>query len=427
MNLARIIGALLALFILSGVSDAFAGSGVVRGRFRTWNKNGNYCPTGRDCTGSVYTQSQYDNNQPIRNVKVWVYNDTVGAPLGEGVTDDNGYYTIAWSYPGSIPNASQTYVYWAADHKENRFFIHYSNGTYPWWATATFTPQNGTTAGSPQQLGTTNHGSSAAPDLFANAYFGAEMEWREALNYVGVLQANFYWLEIRGFEDTIDDFLGECSTSCASGSANRVQLDDSAALKPEARVMHEMGHIAVYKAKAYTGGWPAIYCYPNTSGDGCGWSSTTAEWSAASFNEALATFTAFTALNYPDAPVPTYCNSTGACNDTSHNLETSSGSSCATDDNRRPMTVMKYLWDVYDTIDDGEVNAEGPAAYWQMMAVLASYGSGTSSNKVDEPWNSSYSALDARDGRAVSSYGWNYNNAFGTSLTDARDNNCNAL
>ncbi|AKI99243.1 hypothetical protein ATI61_106618 [Archangium gephyra] len=418
---------LVVLGTMLGASSTQAASGYVRGRMQFWQNQGNYCPNTRDCTGAVYTQAQFQTYQPVRNARVYVWSDQANAVIGQGATDLNGDYTISWYYAGTTPPTG-VYVYWVPDHKDGRFYIRYSNGTYRWYPTGYFTLLNGTTSTSPQNIGTAAWGSSSYADEWANTYDGAELMWREGLNYFGVMQSNFTNVEIRGFANDMPGFNGECPTSCANGYSKRVQLDVGAAYAPQGRVMHEMGHIASYLAHPYSGTGGNGYCYPSTSNfpDKCQWwTLNTAEHGSAAFEEALATFLADSALYYPNAPAPHSCLASAApCAPGQFNLETSSGSACASGENRWPLTAMRFLWDVYDSVDDQESVAEGAGNYWKMLNVMALYDNGTESLQISEPWNSNYSAIDNWDGRGSYSYRLNYFNKNGTSVYVPYSRNC---
>jgi hypothetical protein len=128
---------------------------------------------------------------------------------------------------------------------------------------------------------------------------------------------------------------GTCNSSCASGPLGRVQLDGAAAYRPEARIMHELGHIATYKSQAYTYVGLGAYCWDFSSAVECGWAHEEAEWGVAAFEEAMATFAGSSALYPPSIGSPTSCPpTTASCSTTAWNLETSSGSSCASFENR---------------------------------------------------------------------------------------------
>ncbi len=157
------------------------------------------------------------------------------------------------------------------------------------------------------------------------------------------------------------------------------------------------------------------------------WTFTTQEWAASSFSEGIATFAADSALYFPDAASPTSCLSSGACTPFSSWSLEANETSCSSGQQRFPFTTIRYLWDVYDTVNDGESVPEGPCCYWMMMGVLASYPSGTGGNQADEPWNSNYTGLDARDGRGTNSWGANYNAAFGRFWTAPQNLHCNPL
>ncbi|PTL83442.1 hypothetical protein [Vitiosangium sp. GDMCC 1.1324] len=414
---------LVFLGTLLGASPTRAASGYVRGRMQFWQYQGNYCPSYRNCQGAAYTQDQFQTYQPVRNARVYIWSDSANGVIGQGSTDVNGDYTVSWYSPGTT-SPTGVYVYWVPDQKDGRFYLRYSNGTYRWYPTNYFTLTNATTSTSPQNIGTAAWGT----DQWANAYDGAERMWRDGLDYFGVMQSYFTGVEIRGFANSMPDFNGTCNTSCANGATKRVQLDENAAFAPQGRVMHEMGHIASYLAKPYNGAGGNGYCYPSTSNFPAGcqwWTLNTAEHGTAAFEEALATFLADSALYWPDSPEPHSCLAASApCATGSFNLETSSGSACATGESRWPLTAMRFLWDVYDSVDDQETVAEGAGNYWKMLNVLALYDNGTSTLQIDEPWNATYTAIDNWDGRGSYSYRMNYFNKNGTTVYTPYVRNC---
>ena len=83
-----ILMTLTALAIAAPISEAQAQiyTGVVSGRLRFYQNQGNYCPSTRDCSGAQYLESEYHTYQPVRDVKVYV--ETSGGTLiGSGSTD----------------------------------------------------------------------------------------------------------------------------------------------------------------------------------------------------------------------------------------------------------------------------------------------------------------------------------------------------
>jgi hypothetical protein len=56
-------------FVLIATAPAAAHattSGWVKGRLQFFQNQGNFCPTGRNCTGANYLQSEWHTNQPSR-------------------------------------------------------------------------------------------------------------------------------------------------------------------------------------------------------------------------------------------------------------------------------------------------------------------------------------------------------------------------
>jgi hypothetical protein len=246
-------------------------------------------------------------------------------------------------------------------------------------------------------------------------------EWRDVFNLVGVLQAGYTNVEIRGFADTIAGFQGTCTTSCAYGPTKHVQLDAAAGFSPQARVMHEMGHIATYVTHnwALTGN----YNWPNTTGSS-GWSQTSAEWSVSAFEEAFATHYGSIAFWGDNAVTPTTCLTSATCYDgtgtpfagtdieaTSYPYATNNCSTSPTaPESRWPLSHMRFFWDVFDNHNDadGDTYTANQGDFWKHLHNLAWYPEGTGANQIDEPWNTARTAVTELDGRGSTSYATNY-------------------
>jgi hypothetical protein len=228
--------------------------------------------------------------------------------VGQGSTDDNGHYNIYWQYPGLYPEyAPYIKIVIATSHAGGRFSIGISNGATPTAASGGFYPIHGGT----KYIGGLVVGSSGAPHWHFNAYWAAERVWREAFGRVGVLSAYMTNVDIRGFADNIPGFLGQCGTSCADGPNRRVQLDAGAGLAPQARVMHEYGHVASYFTHNFLV-YPD-YCWPDTYCANPGWGQTTPEWGMDGFEEAFATLGPNVTFWDPNAINPTTCWTTTHC------------------------------------------------------------------------------------------------------------------
>lgn len=402
---------LLALAVTFLGGTASAATGFVSGKWRMYNNNGNFCPTAADCTGSLYPQSMFATRQPISNARVRIYDDA-GTQIGSNVTDVDGNFVVQWTR-STRPTQFRVRVF--SQHSEGRFWIAQSNGQLYNVFTSLITTATSSSAGSPQNIGTKSAGSSASPSAHFNAYWAAERQWRETYALVGVLIDNFTDVEVRGFVDDLPDFLGNAPTSIADGATKRVQLDDSAMYKPQARVMHELGHIADYVANPYE--FSGRYDF----GGSDGWSQGSAEFGSISFEEGFATHGGSVTFWADNAVMPTTCNSTAACYDSvgtpfsNSNLESTSfpfnTDNCVTDEGRRPISAMRFFWDVYDNRNDadGDDYSANQGDFWFHMALLAFYPAGTSNHQINEPWNSGFTSASEPDGRGSSDYSFHYN------------------
>jgi hypothetical protein len=243
--------------------------------------------------------------------------------------------------------------------------------------------------------------------------------WNNALSLSNRMNAYFTGLEVRAFDNV-------CPTSCANGGQNRITLDTNAAYMPQARILHEMGHIASYKAsrdQSYRFG--GDYCWPNTNQSGCGWSLTSAEWSAANFEEGMATFLGDAALYAQNAVAPHTCiTSAAACATNSFNIETSSGSSCTSNGNRWALSVDRYLWDAYDSRIDYATDTLS-RNYYEFIDTIHAFDNGNANRQKDEPW-CSWPNQNSRcdfDGRSAVDFRENWI-VWGQNTTSQWTNNC---
>jgi hypothetical protein len=202
------------------------------------------------------------------------------------------------------------------------------------------------------------------------------------------MQTSFTNIEIRAFD------AATCPTSCAT-SQNRVVSDSAAsAYMPQARIMHELGHLATLLSKSYA------FCGDYTR-DGATWNFTSAEFACASFNEGIATIFGDRAIYGSDNPEPHMCVSAAACDDGSFDVEENSNAGgCTTSERRSALSVVRYLRDLYDTNDDGETNEVDFADFFD---ALAAFPDGSGEKQVDEPWkwDGTDWVLDDKDGRSA--------------------------
>lgn len=447
-NAAPLRGWVVALAVLLTVTGwvraAHATNVIVGGWVKVYNVNGNYCPSGANCVGARYPQSDYAANLPFANVKIRI-EDASGNVLGQGTSNSTGWYQIAWSSAATI---SQFRVRFFAEHKDGRFRLTYTNGVTAQWATGLI---NTTLYPAPyvQNIGTAYIGSSTAPDGHGNAYWAAERLWTQTYQYVGLLQTNFTGVEIRGFANSVPGYItpaGTCPTSCARGSAKKVQLDASAQYAPQARVMHEMGHVASYWLKPHTEGvggasW-ASYAWGGDTSET--WGQESHEYGAAAFEEAFATHGGSITLWSPQSEQPTTCLSGGGTCYTGPapvlrfalsgtTLETTNypyatnycNLSPTSPESRRALSAMRFMWDVYDDRNDadGDTYSAGVSCFWCQFGVMNAYGSGNGVDDIDEPWFYYYPSfppggpgypmyVDKPDTRGSIAYSRRYQSAF---------------
>lgn len=357
---AALIVSTAVLLALSTV--AHAAGGVITGYLRFEQRQGNYCPSiseGRDCSSAYYTEPEYLSYQRIRHVKVYVRNNANGSIIGQGSTDLNGTFTIQWYSSIAVNNAT---VFWQPEHKDGRYHIvDLNNQKYSFNAWTSLSLVNGTTAQRPQNLGSRGWGGTGSTTaVIANVMDGAWRMWI-SLDESPRMLAGFSGLRIVTF--TTDE--NDCPTSCAHGKDNWIRLNTGAQYKPQARIFHEMGHIATYVANAHrpTG----EYCFPDI-GAGCSWNHADAEWRDVAFEEGFATFLGDRAIYGQAAPSPYTCNSTSYCS-TNHDLEASLASSCdlvGEKHDRQPIQVNRFLRDLHAErqlhlpSDDNYVAPSGP-------------------------------------------------------------------
>jgi len=376
---------------------AHAASGTVRGTWNNYQNQGNYCdPSTRDCASARYLKAEYHTYHPIADTKVYI-KDPDGTVIGAGVTNASGYFNIVWNR-GSTP--AYVRVYWQFEHKDDRFKVRSdTGGVYAKWTDAIAVTNGGIV-----DVGALYAGTSSAISGLANIYDGADRMWNDSLRYSGLMLNIFTGLTIRAYPT-------ECATGCADSGANLVKLPAGAEFKPQARILHEMGHIAAGKAAGARMD-PGSYCWPlaevPASGDDCsdgssnGWSFTSSEWRGVAFKEGMATVLGDIALYWSGAVDPRSCNSAGQCLE-ADTIETSIA--CAGTVGRRAMQMDRYLWDIYDTQADGNDNVSAP--YYAFVDTLNAIPSGTDWGELSSYKNGN-GQVDSWD----SFHSWEWRNAM---------------
>lgn len=399
--------------------QAWAASyGLVVGNLGFYENEGNFCPTSRDCTGAKYLQEQYNTTQAIANVKVYVERVSDGEKIGQSTTDDSGLFGIFW-YDPSTSGDTNAQIAWYGEQKDLRFRITASDGgSWRWWWPVTLSDRAVT------NVGWGVWGWSGGAHALSNLYSGAQRMWANSLSQTNRMDAYFSGVEIRAFDETAcsDTTKG---TSCANEPLNRITIgSENSAYKPQARVQHEMGHIASYRASRDQSRH-SLGSSDYNFGGSRGWAYDTAEYAEVQFEEGVATHLSTVALYYEDAVSPFTCDSEYYCpigGILSFNLETSSGTNCGTNENRWPINAMRYFWDNYDSNTDypGENLSRG---VWEVVDTIDAFDNGTSNRQKDEMWNSSFTSLIDRDGRSCIDFRENWI-TWGTDSTTQLANNC---
>lgn len=413
-----VLGALGCAAIAAVPGDAFAAGGTVSGTLQHFNRMGNFCPTSRDCTGAKYPQSQFNTYRPIRHVKVYV-RDPAGTVLGQGTTNGSGGFSVSWFSP-TLP--ATIHVTWHAEQKDNRFTLYNADGaTWYFWTYGVPPVDGGTTA-----LGTLAWGASGAPHDITNWYDGAHRTWWDSLFWSSRQTALF---------NNVSVYLGStrCATSCANGDENKAWLDPNSAYAPHERIMHELGHIA--SDRGHEGGnyWQMVdYCWPGTGG-GCSWNQTSPEWNQSAMEEATASTYASMGLYASNAVAPHDCLvSQAACATGAFNLETSSGTTCAVDENRFQLTMARTFWDLYDAHADTASGFTDSASTSidNMVQAFTRFPNGRSDRQKNEGWGCfiieelATCWPDNRDARNMDDYRQHYFEQTGVSGNTQLRMNC---
>jgi hypothetical protein len=363
----KLITTTVAALALAAPGLAEAASGTVRGTWKNYQNQGNYCdPDGRDCTSARYLVSEYNIKHPISDTKIYI-KDPDGDVIGTGVTNASGYFSIVWNR-ASTP--AHVRAYWHFEHKDDRFKIRSETGAgiYAKWSVPISVTNGGTV-----DAGTIDAGTASAISGLANIYDGADRMWNDSLKYSTRMQNIFTGLTIRAYPE-------ECPTACASSGSNWVKIPAGAEFRPQGRILHEMGHIAAGKAAGAQMD-SSSYCYPlqedPPSGQDCsdgssnGWGMTSDEWRGVALKEAMATVLGDIALYWSGAVDPRSCLSPDEC-PASTSIETSSA--CSGTMGRRAMQIDRYLWDIYDAQADGNDNVD--EEYYVFVDTLAAIPSG---------------------------------------------------
>jgi hypothetical protein len=399
---------LMAALLLAPTAAHAATSGWVKGRLQFFQNQGNFCPTGRDCTGANYLQAQWHTNQPIPETVIVIL-DSSNRQIGSGSTGTDGRFLVRWTSTNTVTKGK---VQWYAEHSGGRFNIRTGTGTRQVFTGATKSLTNGASQSNPTNWGDLRWGSSSSPHPVANVYDGAWKLWNFSAQFSSLAVTFFTGVEVRAFNSS-------CPTSCAGGKLVNLDTGGGTPYSPGARVMHELGHIVSTQTHQGNDSHP---CLDYSFGGNSGWSLQSQEWTCAGFEEGYATFVGDVARYWNSAVAPDTCfPQTDACTTM---LETSSTFSCdfANGEPRWPLSVMRFLWDSYDFRSDFEDVAE---PYNDLVNNQNNFAIGTANHQRDEPFSGPGGSLADRDGKSNFDFFVNYSDAHpGRSLFAADTNNC---
>jgi hypothetical protein len=179
----KLFALLISLSSIGAVSStAEAASGAVMGRLRYLQRQGNFCPTTRDCTGARYLQAEFNTEQGIGFVD-WQLINSSNKILAQGQTGPDGDFLGTWSSSGSLSGARIRFFLQRWDPQVFRFRVHNLTSNQPiTLLTSTFTLEN-LSPGLVQDLGDRRFGLSPGSNQnYLNVLNGAMRMWNDSLS-----------------------------------------------------------------------------------------------------------------------------------------------------------------------------------------------------------------------------------------------------
>ncbi len=440
----------LLLTMASSASMAQSNSGFVEGRIEFFSNQSEYCNQNsafgpvRDCTGALVTDAHVRTFRPIVGALIEVRGPSNNV-IGSGVTDGNGDFFIRWSTSGSFnPNR----INWIAKNGAFRVVDPNDNDT-------TFLVRNDISlfaGGTTVHTGTIQYGNSANPNPLINLYDSLWKSWENVLQHSSKISSRIGNppVRARAFNATACFGTSNPFNACTSATQKIITFGGpSIAFELINGAPHEMGHIAstlsqpgIKKASRDPAG--QAYCAEGEATP-CGWTYTPnprgatppflREFTGTSFEEGFASFHAVATVYGFQATQPVICDrfttAGSPCqNDAfTYNVEDApgfNGSFCG-DAFNWPLTVIRYLWDIFDNRQDSNIGAvnncngftggltdQESHAYFKIIDTMDGYGTGTGNHERDEPWTSDRSAIDGHHGRNHKDFWWNFaNNSLG--------------
>lgn len=388
-------------------ASALASTGTMSGEF-VFTQMQHHCGVGN---GTKYPCTQKGQEAKVRRARVEILRNSDSAVIGTGWTGTDGVFNMSWT-DNSAPGNVVVKLRWRSEHQDGRFQIrdNTGNGLWAFNVSGTFTAvANGLTP-----IGKKNWGSNE----LANVYDGATKMWENSLSQSNRMNSYFGNLTPPGSGATsyvqirtnVDD--GTCATGGAFDDLNRICLPSNSNLRNQSRVMHEMGHLASFRATRDQ----TAFGRADTSLSGSGWSFDTAEWNSRQFTEGVATALANVGLYFQNANTPFTCGNASTSCDTAggFSLE-ATPASCATE-RRWELSTERYFWDIYDSVNDSESLS---MPMWHIVDTIHAFDPGTGNRQKSEVGSS----ISDPDGHSTTDFMENWK-VWGTDSSAVLTKNC---
>lgn len=388
-RLALLFGMTCCLMASSGAAEA--ASGRIRGYFKFRQHSGGYCDSAtHNCSGAKYLASELGTAQPIEHAKIYI-KDQDNKQIGTCSTSSSGYYSCYW-YRSQIPSFVRAYFHF--EEKDLRFKVVQSNGNrYYWRSNKQYVSQ-----GENRYIGTIT----IPKHALAVLYDSARTMYYESMERSGLMRNEFDDIVIK-YPDT------SCSSSSnnvACANKRTVKIPNSTKAYQTFVMAHELGHVADWISNPRKLG-SGTYCYPSTSGSGCGHDLDSAEWRGHALVEGMATFLGASAWYDHNAPEPMSCFfTTGACLDeTVQEVETAR--SCAALLGRREYMSTRYIWDIYDPTKSNEPGDTIDANFHDIVDGIAAIPAGYDWGEAESMYNAAGTQITEWD--SLHQWEWNQN------------------
>jgi len=246
-------------------------------------------------------------------------------------------------------------------------------------------------------------------------YHAAWRTWYYAFKYSGLLLNHFY----DDSNPSNDQLSIRAGTTAGVASYNpnnhtiSIPNSDMNNFSYQA-IYHEMAHGASQRSSPGQVHWnPAsIDGWPSTTANGSGHSYNSPEWSSYAFEEGFADFIGVVGQYWYYAPEARACLNAGASGDYCSNTYAANSSlGIVLDENpvctqpnesRYQRNVTRFLWDYYDSANEGSDSiSEG---YWHFLDANNKFETHANNNGKNEPWNSTLTIMDDRDGRSLQDF-----------------------